>query len=99
MRRHNLYTRYQVGIIRPIEDVMGSACSSHGGDGNAYKILIGKHEGKRPLRRLRRRWDDIIEERGNMCLRNLHTSHTTSQPQKTTTDIFAVKTYDLLTLR
>jgi hypothetical protein len=61
MRRHNLYTRYQVGIIRPIEDVMGSACSSHGGDGNAYKILIGKPEGKRPRRRLRRGWDDIIE--------------------------------------
>jgi hypothetical protein len=28
--------------------------------GNAYKILIGKPEGKRQLERSRRRWEDII---------------------------------------
>jgi hypothetical protein len=27
---------------------------------NAYKILVGKSEGKRPLRRPRLRWEDII---------------------------------------
>jgi hypothetical protein len=27
---------------------------------NAYKILVGKPEGKRPLGRLRRRWEDNI---------------------------------------
>jgi hypothetical protein len=27
---------------------------------NAYKILVGKLEGKRPLRRPRRRWEDNI---------------------------------------
>jgi hypothetical protein len=27
---------------------------------NAYNILFGKHEGKRPLGRPRRRWDDDI---------------------------------------
>jgi hypothetical protein len=27
---------------------------------NAYKILVGKHEGKRPLGRSRRRWEDNI---------------------------------------
>jgi len=27
---------------------------------NAYKILVGKPEGKRPLGRLRRRWENII---------------------------------------
>jgi hypothetical protein len=27
---------------------------------NAYNILIGKHERKRPLRRLRSRWEDNI---------------------------------------
>jgi hypothetical protein len=27
---------------------------------NAYKILIGKLEGKRPVARPRRRWEDII---------------------------------------
>jgi hypothetical protein len=28
---------------------------------NAYKILVGKPEGKRPLRRPKRRWMDNIE--------------------------------------
>jgi hypothetical protein len=28
---------------------------------NAYRILVGKPEGKRPLRRPRRRWVDIIK--------------------------------------
>jgi hypothetical protein len=27
---------------------------------NVYRILVGKPEGKRPLRRQRRRWVDII---------------------------------------
>jgi hypothetical protein len=27
---------------------------------NAYKILVGKPEGKTPLRRLRRKWEDNI---------------------------------------
>jgi hypothetical protein len=27
---------------------------------NAYKILSGKPEGKRPLRRPKRKWEDII---------------------------------------
>jgi hypothetical protein len=27
---------------------------------NAYRLLVGKPEGKRPLRRPRRRWVDII---------------------------------------
>jgi hypothetical protein len=28
---------------------------------NAYRLLVGKPEGKRPLGRLRRRWVDNIE--------------------------------------
>jgi hypothetical protein len=28
---------------------------------NAYKILVGKAEGKRPLRKPRRRWEDNIK--------------------------------------
>jgi hypothetical protein len=28
---------------------------------NAYRILVGKPEGKRPLRKPRRRWEDDIE--------------------------------------
>jgi hypothetical protein len=40
---------------------MGRACSTNGKKRNAYRILVGKPEGKRPLRRPRRRWVDNIE--------------------------------------
>jgi hypothetical protein len=40
---------------------MGRECSAHGEKGNAYRILAGKPEGKRPLGRPRRRWDDNIK--------------------------------------
>jgi hypothetical protein len=33
------------------EDEMGKACSTNGEKRNAYRILVGKPEGKRPLRR------------------------------------------------
>jgi hypothetical protein len=29
---------------------------------NAYRILVGKPEGKRPLERSRRRWDNNIKK-------------------------------------
>jgi hypothetical protein len=32
---------------------MGGACSTNGGKRNAYRLLVGKPEGKRPLGRLR----------------------------------------------
>jgi hypothetical protein len=35
---------------------MGRACSTNGETRNAYRILVGKPEGKRPLGRPRRRW-------------------------------------------
>jgi hypothetical protein len=40
---------------------MGRACSTNGEKRNAYRILVGKPEGKRPLGRLRRRCVDNIE--------------------------------------
>jgi hypothetical protein len=40
---------------------MGSAFSIPGGKKNAYKILVGKPEGKRPLGRPRHRWEDNIK--------------------------------------
>jgi hypothetical protein len=40
---------------------MGRACSKNGEKRNAYKILVGMPEGKRPLRRPRRRWMDNIK--------------------------------------
>jgi len=39
---------------------MGGACSTCGGIG-VYRVLVGKPEGKRPLGRPRRRWEDNIE--------------------------------------
>jgi hypothetical protein len=29
---------------------------------NAYRVSVGKPEGKRPLERFRRRWEDNIEK-------------------------------------
>jgi hypothetical protein len=40
---------------------MGRACSTNGGKRNAYRILVGVPEGKRPLGRPRRRWVDNIK--------------------------------------
>jgi hypothetical protein len=39
---------------------MGGACNTHGRDEISIHILVGKPEGKRPLRRPRRRWEDNI---------------------------------------
>jgi hypothetical protein len=39
---------------------MDRACSTHGEKGNAYKILVGKPEGKRSLGRPRRRRENNI---------------------------------------
>jgi hypothetical protein len=35
---------------------MGGPCSTNGEKRNAYRLLVGKPEGKRPLGRSRRRW-------------------------------------------
>jgi hypothetical protein len=40
---------------------MGRACSINGARRNAYRILVGNTEGKRPLGRSRRRWVDNIK--------------------------------------
>jgi hypothetical protein len=37
---------------------MGRECSTHVEKRNAYNILVGKPEGKRPLGSPRRRWED-----------------------------------------
>jgi hypothetical protein len=43
-----------------MEDEMGGPCSTNGEKRNAYRLLVGKPEGKRPLGRPRRRWVDNI---------------------------------------
>jgi hypothetical protein len=41
---------------------MGGACiASRGGGKGVYRVLVGKPEGKRPLRRPRRRLEDKIK--------------------------------------
>jgi hypothetical protein len=40
---------------------MGGACSTNEGEGNLYRILVGKAEGKRPLGTPRGRWVDNIK--------------------------------------
>jgi hypothetical protein len=39
---------------------MGGSCSADGEETGVYRVLVGKLEGKRPLGRPRRRWDDNI---------------------------------------
>jgi hypothetical protein len=43
------------------EDEMGRAFSTNGDKTNAYRLLVRKSEGKRPLGRLSLRWVDNIE--------------------------------------
>jgi hypothetical protein len=40
---------------------MVRACSTNGAKRNAYRILVGKPEGKKPLGRTRGSWMDIIK--------------------------------------
>jgi hypothetical protein len=43
-----------------MENEMGRACSTNGEKRNAYRLLVGKPEGKRPLGRPRHRWEDNV---------------------------------------
>jgi hypothetical protein len=45
---------------------MGGPCSTNGEKRNAYRLLVGKLEGRRPLGRPRRRWVDIRMDLGEM---------------------------------
>jgi len=41
---------------------VGGVCSTYGERRGAYRVLVGKPDGKRPLgRRPRRRWEDNIK--------------------------------------
>jgi hypothetical protein len=46
---------------------MGGTCSTNGEKRNAYRLLVGKPEGKRPLGRPSRRWvNDIRMDLGEV---------------------------------
>ena len=40
---------------------MSRTCSAYGKNRGLYRVLVGKPEGKRPLGRPRRRWEDNIK--------------------------------------
>ena len=40
---------------------MGGACGAYGEGRGVYRVLVGKPEGKGPLGRHRRRWEDNIK--------------------------------------
>jgi hypothetical protein len=48
-------------IFLESQNEMGGACSAYGEGRSVYRVLVGKPEGKRPLGRPRRRWDDNIK--------------------------------------
>jgi hypothetical protein len=57
---HDLYS--SPNIVRVIKSRrMGWAGGTHGEGRGAYRVLVGRSEGKRPLGRPRRRWDDNIK--------------------------------------
>jgi hypothetical protein len=56
---HVLITHYCAGD--KIDKEMSGACSSDGEGRGVYRVLVGKPEGKTPLGRPRRRWEDNIK--------------------------------------
>jgi hypothetical protein len=42
------------------EDEMGDTCSKHGKDETCTQYLVGEPVGKKPLGRIRHRWEDNI---------------------------------------
>ena len=44
-----------------MKNVMGGACGVYGEGRGVHRFLVGKPEGKRPLGRPRRRWEDNIK--------------------------------------
>jgi hypothetical protein len=51
---------------------VGRGCSAHGEGRGVYRVLVRKPQGKRPLGRPRRRWEDNIKmdlrEKGCGCM-------------------------------
>jgi hypothetical protein len=50
-----------IRIIKSRRMRSGGPCSTNGEKRKAYRLLVGKPEGKRPLGRPRRRWVDNIK--------------------------------------
>ena len=62
MRSFIICTPHPTLLYDKIEkNAMGRACSAYGVRNGVYSILVGKPEGKRPLGRPRRRWEDNVK--------------------------------------
>jgi hypothetical protein len=61
-----LFIEHQIDIYfrncryYPEKKEMGGSCSTYGEGRVVYRFLVRKPEGKRPLGRLRRRWEDNV---------------------------------------
>jgi hypothetical protein len=57
---HNLYASPNINLIQSRRMRLAGQVAHMGDMRNAYKIFVGKPEGKRPLGRHRYRWEDNI---------------------------------------
>jgi hypothetical protein len=48
-------------VLLNVKNEMGGACGTYGERERVHRVLVGKPEGKRPLGRPRRRWEDNIK--------------------------------------
>jgi hypothetical protein len=63
MRNFIICTHPQISLGKSSQvkaNEVGRACGTQGEERKVYKVLVGKPEGKRPLGRPRRRWEDGI---------------------------------------
>jgi hypothetical protein len=58
---HNLYSSPSIIRIMKSRRIRWAGHVARMGEKNAYRIFVGKPEGKRPLGRPRRRWVDNIK--------------------------------------
>jgi hypothetical protein len=58
---HDLYSTHYCAGDKIGTNEMGAACSPYGEGRGVYRVLVWKPEGKRPLGRPRRRWEDKIK--------------------------------------
>jgi hypothetical protein len=59
---HNLYSSPDIVTqIKSRRMSWAEHVARMGNGRNVYRVLVGKHEGKRPLERPRRRWEDGIK--------------------------------------
>jgi hypothetical protein len=59
---HSLYSSPNIVRVIKLRRIRWAGHVAHMGEGRgAYRVLVGRFEGKRPLGRPRRRWEDNIK--------------------------------------